>query len=434
MNVTLDSLMKPYNYMNKKESPSYIVNSKISEINNLSTLFTNKSTDKDNNNLKKSVRPSTGSLTLKYNKKTNKYNIFNLSFSKYKTYIDKTSAKDKSMIKLSKNKIPSPINKNYNSKKSNKLKLFIFNKEQPKKIEINTKNNKIISKSSLDNKRNVSISNISISNISNKNNYKNYKPKEYFNSEKTKKPINLKKIKQFKKPYKIKNLHNKYEILSNKDFNVHFNSLLENIIRRKENEIDKNMKISADYQNLFKNMYKNYNLFNRNSKKIKKFNPILHEYFRNNTTSIENKKNLPYFYNNYLNKTKKIFKNIKNTYSELKNDITYDLIYDKKIKFSRKTMTEKELKKEEITNDVKNIKRDIGYQKPSIELFTDNSTSFQYLTGMFDSLNKLSSNIAYKNRYYFAKKYGIDIKKDLLKIEIENGDQLDKFKKNLPPY
>jgi hypothetical protein len=76
--------------------------------------------------------------------------------------------------------------------------------------------------------------------------------------------------------------------------------------------------------------------------------------------------------------------------------------------------------------------KDIGYEKPSIELFTDKSTSFQFLTSIFENLNKLNSNIAYKHRYYFAKKYDIDIKKDLLKIEIENEDYLFKFRKNLP--
>ena len=432
MNVNLNLLMKSYNYRNKKESPSYIVNSKISEINNLSSLFTNKSNDKDNN-LQKSFGRNIRSLTIKSNKKNSKQKTSNTSFYKYKNYLNNTTSKAKSRINLSKNKIPFPL------KKRNKIRLFIYNKEQPKKLVFNSKNNsnqksKMSSKSLLNNKRNISISNISISNISNKNNFKKEKTKETYFTDKSKKSLNIKTIKLIKKKNKVQNINNKYEGLSNKDFYVHFNSLLENVIRQKENEIDKKMKITADYQNLFTKIYKGYDLFKRKHKKIRKYNPILHEYFRDNTTSIENKMNLPPFYNYYINKNKKIFKNINNTYSELKNDITYDLIYDKKIILPRKTMSKKELKKEEITNDVKEMKRDIGYQKPSIELFTDKSTSYQYLTGMFDSLNKLNSSIAYQNRYYFAQRYGIDIKKDLLKIEVENGDQLYKFRKNLPPH
>ena len=167
-------------------------------------------------------------------------------------------------------------------------------------------------------------------------------------------------------------------------------------------------------------------------KRKKKFSPINQGYYGDNTASVELKKKLPSFYNNYLNQTKKTFTNLNNTYSEIKNDITYDIVYDLKPNLKKKAFTEKELKYEEMNNDVKEMKRDIGYKKPSIELFTDKSTSFQFLTGKFDSLNKINSNIVYKNRFYLAKKYGIDIKKDLYKIEIDNEDHLYKFRKHIP--
>ena len=239
---------------------------------------------------------------------------------------------------------------------------------------------------------------------------------------------NKKKI--FKKP-KIKNLNN-CDILSQKDFYIHFSSLLDNIIRMKENEYEKNNIKTTNYKQLIEKVYKNLNLFNRKKNKIKKFNPEFHEYNRDNTTSIENKKNIPYLYNNYLNKTKKTFNNLNNTYCALKNDKTYNIIYDKKSKYKKRAFTEKDLKYEELTHEVREMKQDLGYVKPSIEFFKNKSTSFHILSGMIDNLNKLNSSIAYKHRYYFAKKYGIDIKKELLKIEDENEDYLYKFQKTIP--
>ena len=39
MYANLNQLMKSYNYKNKKESPNFIFNSKLSEINDISALF-----------------------------------------------------------------------------------------------------------------------------------------------------------------------------------------------------------------------------------------------------------------------------------------------------------------------------------------------------------------------------------------------------------
>ena len=171
--------------------------------------------------------------------------------------------------------------------------------------------------------------------------------------------------------------------------------------------------------------------FNRKVKKIKKFYPLLHECLWEETTSTEKKKNLPHFYGNYLNKNKKVFGNLNVTYTELKNDIIYDTIYDKTSKVQKRAFT-KDLNYEELGHDVKEMKRDIGYEKPSIELFMDKSTAFNFLSGVFDRLNKLNSTIAYKHRHYFAKKYDIDLKKDLYKIETDNDNYLYKFRKKLP--
>jgi len=445
MKISLNSLMKSYKYKSKKESPYFIMNSKISEINNISNLFTNYSNDKDKDkNSEKSFLPVTPALTMKPLPENKKLEISNISI--IKNNINKNNNNEYSLKNLYKNKVNNFLNNNNNFKKNIKLRKFMFEKEKVKNIslEINHKKNnanknknKKISKSFLINKRNISSNSLNASNTTNKNSISKNKNSEKISLnniklKNNKKFLKGKKIKLLKMPYKFKNISNKYDILSHKDFYVHFSALLENIIRKKENEIDNNIKTTSN-KHLLEKMYDNINLFNRKIKKIKKFTPILHEYHRDNTTSIENKKNLPYFYNKYVNKTKKIFTDLNNTYNELKKDITSDIIYNKKPKLEKRGRTVvKDLKYEELNNEVKEMKKDIGYEKPSIELFTDKSTSFQFLTSIFENLNKLNSNIAYKHRYYFAKKYDIDIKKDLLKIEVENEDYLFKFRKNLP--
>ena len=428
MYVNLNPLMKSYNYKNKKESPSFIFNSKLSEINDISEIFT---TDKKNN-LQSSIKPVNKSLNLKLNHKSKKPECKNISIEDNSQ--NKTSKKNQSPFHLFKTSTKTLLLKKSSLKKNN-LRKIIFDKSNIKIFKKYNKNNKEKSKSFMSNKRNLSFNNISISNIGNKNNIEKVKKKEIMNCynfklNNAKLSFNKNKIKLFKKP-KIKNINN-YHILSQKDFYIHFSSLLDNIIRIKENEYEKNNIKTTNNKQLIEKVYKNLNLFNRKKKKIKKFNPDLHEYNRDNTTSIENKKNIPFLYNNYLNKTKKTFNNLNNTYCALKNDITYDIIYDKKPKYKKRAFTEKDLKYEELTHEVREIKQDIGYEKPSIELFKNKYTSFQILSGMFDNLNKLNSTIAYKHRYYFAKKYGIDIKKELLKIEDENEDYLYKFQKTIP--
>ena len=423
--------MKSYIYKNKKESPYFIINSKISEINNISSFFINDSNYNDKN-LQKSADPINPNLTLKYNGKTENLEIPNISKGKNK--LNKNGKK--SEISFHSYKIcPKNIllkKNNFNNKIN--LRKFMYEKGQHmneifnKKFKINNNQNKLKNKN-----LNISILNIS---KNEKNKKEKFKEKRKFQNLKLIKAnnfFNKNKIKLLKNPSKNKNIkiENKYHNLSKKDFYVHFNSLLENIIRQKEKEIDKNIKTTPE-KKLLENVYKNLNLFNRKIKKIRKFTPVLGEYFRDNTTSIEHKKNIPYFYNNYLNKNKNTFKKLNNTYSELIKDINNDIIYNKKPKLKKRVTTSNYSKNEEINNEVREMKKDIGYEKPSIELFTEKSTSFQFLTYIFDNLNNLNSNIAYQHRYYFGKKYGIDIKKDLLKIETEPDDYLYKFKKTIP--
>lgn len=436
--------MKPYNYKNKKNSPYFLINSKISEINSISSLFTNYSNEKNSKykdiNLHKSFGPITPSLTLKATHKNNNSEISKLSFGK--NNISKMNNKKNSLYYLFKNKKPNILKNKFSMKKNTQLRKFIFEKEKEKQKNITLSNDKSIksnnSKNLLNNRRNISVNNISVSNISNKNDIKNDNSKDKTNTSHNinnindKKLENKKKIKLIKKPYKIAciNNNNKYEGLSNKDFYIHFNSLLDNILRKKEKELDNKIKTTSN-KSLFEKIYNNMYQFNRKVKKIKKFYPLLHECLWEETTSTEKKKNLPHFYGNYLNKNKKVFGNLNVTYTELKNDIIYDTIYDKTSKVQKRAFT-KDLNYEELGHDVKEMKRDIGYEKPSIELFMDKSTAFNFLSGVFDRLNKLNSTIAYKHRHYFAKKYDIDLKKDLFKIETDNDNYLFKFRKKLP--
>ena len=437
--------MNSYNYKSKKNSPYFIINSKISEINSISSLFINSSNDKNisnnkDSNLHKSFEPSKPSLSLKPNKKNINIEISKLSLGKNNLF--NVNNKNISLFHLFKNKGPKILHNKHNFKNTIPLRKFIFEKEKEKNRNLidhkfidcsNNKNNKKKkeSKSLLNYRRNISINNLSVTNES-KEYEKNKDKTDITNIIGVKKNEKKKKIK-IKKSFKIKYVtnNNKYGGLSKKDFYIHFNSLLDNIIRKKEKEIDTRIKTAKNHS-LFDKIYDNILQFNRKLKKVKKFNPVLREYHRENTTSIEKKKNIPFFYNNYLNKTKKVYGNLNITYSELKNDIVCDLLYDKKPKKKRIALTEKEIKMEEFSNNIKELKEDIGYKKPSIELFSDKSTAFNYLTGEFDKLNKLNATIAYKHRHYFASKYDIDLKKDLLKIGGDDNEYLFKFKKNLP--
>lgn len=441
MDINTNSLMNSYNSKSKKNSPYFIINKKISEINSISSLFTNDSNEKNNNNkgsnLQKSFGPLNPSLSLKINNKNNNQEISKISFCE--NNLCKVNNKKRGLFYLFKNKTPKIPYIKHKYKNTIPLRKFIFEKEKEKNIYlidnkfINCNNNKKKneSKSLLNYRRNISINNLSVTNDSNKNDKENihFTHNKNIRNDKRKKKFTL-----IKKPFKIKYVtsNNKYGGLTKKDFFIHFNSLLDNIIHKKEKEIDNKIKLASSNHSLFDKMYNNIYQFNRKLKKVKKFNPILHDYHRENTTSAENKKNVPYFYNNYLNKTKKVYGNLNVTYSELKNDITCDLLYDKKPKSKRKMFTEKELKIEEFSNNIKELKEDIGYEKPTIELFSDKSTAFNYLTGIYDKLNKLNATIAYKHRYYFANKYEIDLRKDLLEIGDDNDDYLFKFKKKLP--
>ena len=182
-----------------------------------------------------------------------------------------------------------------------------------------------------------SIKNINRGNISNKTNYirtktfYNFYPKKEMNksndiNDNSQSDLNndsaIKLPKKISKKKPINLLY--YKSLPKTRMNIRYNLLLENILKEKEKEFEKDYKFPSDKVLLSKFTSKN-NLTRKN--KLKK--PVLNEYIREITFSTEQKKNIPIPYKHYLTQTKEIYSNLDKTFSFLKNDIKYDLIHDK---------------------------------------------------------------------------------------------------------
>ena len=215
-----------------------------------------------------------------------------------------------------------------------------------------------------------------------------------------------------------------------KRFRIRYNLLLDNILIEKEKEFDKNWKIPSDKNILKKFIEKNNYSQNR---KIKK--PILNEYIRDITVSFENKKNIPKPYKYYLTKTKHIYNNLDKTYSFLKDDIKYDLIHDKEKQCKSEEKIKRLLHKkyDEIDRmiDCLNIKK-----IPLVDNYIKNKENKNQMvidntTWSVDGLKNLNEDIAYKHRKYFANKYGIEYKKNMLDVDTNVDDFLIKYQKNL---
>ena len=314
-----------------------------------------------------------------------------------------------------KSKSPNLLYNNFRTKKS--LRKFIIQKEKSK-AKLTLDKSKLLKADSKDNINNKKI--FAKFKLNYSNNKSNISPNIGENS-KTENNILL-DLNNFKKPSKKKVMKlskkpkNKKLYLSSKNFPIHFNSLLDNIIRNKENEFDNILKNSSNNVEIDK-IYGTLNQFNR---KVKTYIPSYQDYHRETTISNEKKMSIPYLYNEYLNKTKKVYNELNKTYFDLKSDITNDIDYDKKPSKKKRAVTAKEIKYEEMHKDVKKMKRDIGYITPSTDLFIGTTSNFQFITNLSEQLNKLNSSIAYQHRYYLGKRYGLNKKKDLLKINFDD--------------
>ena len=424
MKDSLKTYLISCSLQNKNKPLNTVIKSKLREINNLSTTLLNSCS----NDLYAS------------NKKEKEQNLIEMSnLSTNKNIINRQNAKNGSLLHLFKHKKLYKFQDNFNFKKNYLLRKFILEKERTKtsKLLVNSKNKlnstrrerpKTSKKKSLNlilnnaemNENNIFLTNISNGQITNseyKNNIFNHSIKKTL------------KIKVPKKSLKMNSMINKYH-MKKKDFSTHFNSLIDNIIHNKELEIDNEKQKKSNNDLIFNNIYNKINQFNR--KRIKRFYSCNKDSRRKNTTSNDKKKNIPHAYKNYLNKTKDTYNDMSKTFFDLKSDITNDANYDDKRQ--KMAVTEKDIKYERITNDVRNIKKDIGYKKPSDKLFNESSANFNFLLNKSEYLNKISSKIAYRHRYYLGQKYGFDAKKDLPKvnIDIDTDSYLFKFKKNLP--
>ena len=297
---------------------------------------------------------------------------------------------------------------------SSKRKIKIIDKNQLIKL----KSNKLIIHNSLFNNNNNSFLGKEIE-----------KSKEIkINSNEELNNNNIKKFKLYKKsPINI--LYSR-SFQKNK-FRIRYQFLLENILKRKELEFDKNNKIRSNTS-----LYKKYLAQNNFSRKSKVNKPtILNIYVRDNTVSTENKKNIPSPYSQYLTKTKKIYNDLNKTYSFMKEDITYDLLHDK----------EKNIKKEEEIkrlliqkyDEIEIMKDDLTIKNiPIVDNYINNNenknkNSIQNITWNIDELKNLNEDIAFKHRKFFANKYGIELKKAMLNIDTSTDDFLAKYQKSL---
>ena len=216
--------------------------------------------------------------------------------------------------------------------------------------------------------------------------------------------------------------------LKKKRFKIRYN-LLDNIINEIEKQFDKNWKISSNKDILNKFIEKNHLSPDKKPKK-----KIFNEYTRNITVSTEKKQNLLKPYKYYLIQTKEIYNNLDKTYCFLKDDIKYDLIHDKEKQYKSEKKIKRLLQKkyDEIDRlvdciNTKNI--------PLVENFIKNKLKKNQglinNTWNIDELKNLNEDIAYKHRKFFANKYGLDYKKNMLDIDINIDEFLFKYQKNL---
>ena len=237
----------------------------------------------------------------------------------------------------------------------------------------------------------------------------------------------IKKIKlSIKNPINI--LYN--NSLPKTKFKIHNDFLLEDIVKQKELEFDKNLKMSSNIILLKK--FRENNYFSRTARKKK---PILNEYNRKITISTEKKKKIPIVYNHYLTQTKNIYNNLNNTYSFLKDDIIYDVIHDKEKHYKSQEKIKRLLSKkyDEIDSMRDNI---IIKNIPIVEDYLNkienkNRKIILHTSWNVDELKDLNEDSAYKLRRFFAKKYGLEIKKNMFDININRDDFLVKFQKSL---
>ena len=206
--------------------------------------------------------------------------------------------------------------------------------------------------------------------------------------------------------------------LKKKSKKVNDKYLLNRILREKANEIDHKRKPFSNLDAL-RDLYKNFNKFRRKTKNSitnSPYNKINGEnYFGYKQKKSPNN-------NNFIIEAKNLTDKLGYTSTDIKNSILYDL--NERNSLNNENINLLLQKTNEHIGEIKNIKDDLNYQKPTNQLFHDKTLDFFNATNMSNVINNLNENIAYKNRSFLAKKFGLDLKKKDIFLSIESIDGL----------
>ena len=283
---------------NKNENSRHFLNTKFCDMSRISQINSSYNKIKSNKNINNTKNSKDNSFPLIIKEENFNKNKINNMYKSQKYFYNK---KVKRQLKLEKLNI-------FDINKSNKIIIPTNSLNLTNNIEIDKYNNFFSGKEN-DKSKDIN-DNLELSNINLFNNFPNNKKIKLSN----KNPINILYNNAIpKKKYKIRN-----------------DLLLDNIIKEKELEFEKENKLPSD--KILLQRFNENNFFIRKSKNKR---PILNQYTREMTASIENKKNIPSVYNHYLNQTKNIYDNVDKSYSHLKGEITYDLIREKEKNFKK---------------------------------------------------------------------------------------------------
>ena len=206
--------------------------------------------------------------------------------------------------------------------------------------------------------------------------------------------------------------------LKKKSKKVNDKYLLNRILWEKANEIDHKRKPFSNLDAL-RDLYKNFNKFRRKTKNSitnSPYNKINGEnYFGYKQKKSPNN-------NNFIIEAKNLTDKLGYTSTDIKNSILYDL--NERNSLNNENINLLLQKTNEHIGEIKNIKDDLNYQKPTNQLFHDKTLDFFNATNMSNVINNLNENIAYKNRSFLAKKFGLDLKKKDIFLSIESIDGL----------
>ena len=283
----------------KNANSRHFLNKKFYDMSRISQINSSYNKIKSNKNINNTKNSKDNSIPLIIKEDNFNKNKINNLYKSQKYFLNK---KNKRQLKLEKLNI-------FDFYKSNKIIIPTNSLNLTNNIEMDKYNNFLSGKEN-DKSKDIKDKNLELSKINLFNNIPDNKKIKLSN----KNPINI--------------LYN--NAIPKKNYKIRNHLLLDNIIKEKELEFEKENKLPSD--KILLQRFNENNFFIRKSKNKR---PILNQYTREMTASIENKKNIPSAYNHYLNQTKNIYDNVDKSYSHLKGEITYDLIREKEKNFKK---------------------------------------------------------------------------------------------------